>query len=115
MLSLFLIIQFPVSYAQTDPILITVSDTMNDVEFDGKWSFPSEWKASSINSMGDQVMIRSAHQDNFVYIFIDVLADASLDRGSFIQMSTILRLTGPASKRLQANARLRAPMLRSSS
>ena len=86
MLSLFLIIQFPVSYAQTDPILITVSDTMNDVEFDGKWSFPSEWKASSLNSMGDQVMIRSAHQDNFVYIFIDVLSDASLDRGSFIDV-----------------------------
>jgi len=79
---LLLISNFQSSFAENEPILITVSDQMNFIEFDGKWSFFSEWKASSLDSMGDKTVIRSAHQDNFVYIFIDVLSDVSLDKGS---------------------------------
>ena len=82
-LSLFvLVFNFPGSYAETEPVFITLSNKMNLIEFDGKWSFFSEWKESSLNSIGESVKIRSAHYENFVYIFVDALYDSNLDKGS---------------------------------
>jgi len=74
----FSIYSFSQSYAEVDPILITFSGYIGSVDFDGKWTFFSEWKESSLNSAGNTI-IRSAHKDNFIYIFIDVLDDHSLD------------------------------------
>ena len=61
--------------------MITLSSNMDKIIFDGKWSFKKEWKSSSANIDG-ALKIRSAHQDNFIYIFVDVLSDSSLDIGS---------------------------------
>lgn len=48
---------------------------MNKVIFDGKWTFYTEWKPSSLNELsyqdGTTLELRTAHQDNFIYIFID--------------------------------------------
>jgi len=62
--------------------MITYSDKMNFIEFDGKWTSFSEWKESSLNSVGDGMIIRSAHFGDFIYIFVDSLHDSTLDKGS---------------------------------
>jgi len=70
------------SFAESEPVMITFSDKMNFIEFDGRWTSFSEWKESSLNSIGSGVMIRSAHYGDFIYIFVDVLHDSTLDKGS---------------------------------
>jgi len=57
------------------------SGNMHKIIFDGKWTFKEEWKPSSANLDGT-LNIRSAHEGDFVYIFIDVLNDLTLDVGS---------------------------------
>lgn len=67
----------------TESILITYSDTMNNVVFDGKWTDGLEWKESSWDKLsspnGDTLHIRSAHQGDFVYILLDVVGEESID------------------------------------
>lgn len=59
----------------TDQILITISSSMDKVIFDGKWTFYSEWKSSSLNELsyqdGTTIEVRTAHQVNFIYVFLD--------------------------------------------
>ena len=66
-----------------ETILITYSDTIERVVFDGKWTDQVEWKQSSWDKIsttnGDAIHIRSAHQGDFIYILLDVVADRSID------------------------------------
>ncbi|MGQ0605983.1 MAG: hypothetical protein ACT4OD_03380 [Candidatus Nitrosotenuis sp.] len=66
-----------------EPIPITISGTMDKIIFDGKWTNEFEWKASSLNTYGYendvQIVLRSAHQDDFVYVFLDAITDYSQD------------------------------------
>jgi len=66
-----------------ETILITYSDTIERVVLDGKWTDQVEWKQSSWDKIsltnGDAVHIRSAHQGDFMYILLDVVADRSID------------------------------------
>ena len=59
----------------SEPIMITVSGAMDKVIFDGKWTYYLEWKPTSLNTIsysdGTLIQLRSAHQDNFIYILID--------------------------------------------
>lgn len=60
----------------TDQIMITKSFDLDKVIFDGKWSFYTEWKKSSLNTLsydnGDTIIqLRTAHQGNFIYVFVD--------------------------------------------
>lgn len=79
-----------VSYTQSasadEPIPITLSGGMNHVIFDGKWSFFTEWKPSSLNTLsygdGTTIQLRTAHQDNFIYVFADVVTDTHFVKGS---------------------------------
>ena len=78
-----LIFVMPLAYAQSTPI--TKSDGMNDIIFDGKWTFPIEWKKSSMENLyheSNQMTsyIRTAHQDNFIYIMLDVVSDETIDK-----------------------------------
>ena len=66
-----------------EPIKVTISDTFDDVIFDGEWSFKQEWKASTLDQFrfnDDDLVLRTAHQDNYMYILIDVLGDMTNDR-----------------------------------
>ena len=67
----------PFSYAQTIPI--THSMKMNGVIFDGRWTFTTEWKASSLNKIGPNY-IRSAHLENYIYILIDMVTDGTINK-----------------------------------
>ena len=69
----------PVIY---EPVKVTISNTLNDVIFDGEWSFKQEWKASSLDSFrfnGNDLILRTAHQDDYMYVLIDVLGDITND------------------------------------
>ncbi len=60
-----------VQFAFAQETMITKSDNMNDVIFDGKWTFYEEWKASAleiISTENGSIYLRTAHQDNFIYI-----------------------------------------------
>ena len=76
-----LIFVMPLSFAQEIPI--TISSNMDKVEFDGKWTFPQEWKASSTDRIppnSNPIYIRSAHHDNYIYILLDVIPDKTFDK-----------------------------------
>ena len=63
-----------------DPIKITISHTFDDVIFDGEWSFKQEWKTSALDEFtfdGDDLILRTAHQDDYMYILINVLGDVT--------------------------------------
>ena len=68
------------AFAQSIPI--TQSGSMENVIFDGKWTFPQEWKQSSydeIQTESEIIPLRTAHQGNFIYILIDVVPDNTID------------------------------------
>jgi len=65
-----------------EPIMITKSHNLDQVIFDGIWTNLSEWKASTLDHIRvDQgtIYLRTAHQGNFVYVFLDVTIDTHLD------------------------------------
>jgi len=67
----------PLVHAQSIPI--TQSSEMNDVVFDGKWTFTTEWKPSSLDNIKGGIYLRSAHLDNFIYIHVNNVQDTSID------------------------------------
>lgn len=80
--SFFLVSSVGIAYAQ-EPIKVTFSDMMHEIIFDGAWSFYQEWKPTSwdeVQSDSERLVIRSAHQDGFLYILLDVLHDMTDDK-----------------------------------
>jgi len=66
-----------------EPILITKSSDLDQVTFDGIWTHTSEWKRSSENLIREDqgaIYLRTAHQGNFVYVFLDVAIDTHMDK-----------------------------------
>ena len=85
LLILFLHISLVDAYAE-DPILISISSNLDQVIFDGKWTNSNEWKQSSYNRLyfddGTEIHLRTAHQDNFIYVQINVASDMTINKGS---------------------------------
>lgn len=69
-----------------DPILISITSDLDQVIFDGKWTHVNEWKKSSYNHLtfddGSEIHLRTAHQENFLYVHINAVFDRKLDKGS---------------------------------
>lgn len=85
--SVILLSIFTWSFAFGDePILITKSDYMDKIDFDGRWSYQTEWKKSSLNTLtyddGMTIYLRTAHQGEFIYVFVDPVSDIHLDKHS---------------------------------
>ncbi len=82
-MSITIVFSFDQTYAISDPILITQSTGIHNVIFDGKWTNEIEWKTSSHNlfTYDDKMIIhlRTAHQENFIYVFVDPVSDTTLD------------------------------------
>jgi len=80
---LFFIFYIP-SSVFADSLLITKTIQLEDeIEFDGIWTHPNEWKPTSsqqIDTKNGPIYFRFAHQDNFVYFLIDVVADKNPER-----------------------------------
>jgi hypothetical protein len=62
-------------------ILITKSNSMEEINFDGKWTFYQEWKQTSWNPIkSDENIVfhlRTAHQGNSIYVLIDATSDTN--------------------------------------
>ena len=86
-LIIFITLTFPPNFvfgSSVEPILITVSSGMDNVIFDGKWTFPNEWKPTSLNEFSYdkmKIILRSAHHNDFIYFYIDALHDYTLNKG----------------------------------
>jgi len=81
--TIIILIITPITNVFAEPIMITKSPGMDQVTFDGIWTHATEWKPSSLNSIEtDQgiIYLRTAHQGNFVYVFLDVILDTHLDK-----------------------------------
>lgn len=55
------------------------------LEFDGLWTDPNEWKPTSQTEMvtdNGLIYLRYAHQDNFIYFLIDAVADKNPEKNS---------------------------------
>ena len=67
-------------------ILITKSNSLKEINFDGKWTFYNEWKQTSWNPIKSDentvFHLRTAHQGNFIYILIDAISDTNVNIGS---------------------------------
>ena len=72
--------------AENDPVMITISNDKENLVFDGKWSNVNEWKQSSLNEFifedKNKIILRTAHQGDFIYILIDAILDFNLDKGA---------------------------------
>ena len=80
-----------------EPIKVTISHTFDDVIYDGEWSFAHEWKASSLDTFrfnGNDLVLRTAHQDDYLYILIDVLGDL-IDKNYKKELKTTTYLMSP--------------------
>ena len=86
---LFLILFFHTSFDTVfaeEPVLISISSNLDKLIFDGKWTDPYEWKQSSYNWIkfddGTEIHLRTAHQENFIYIQINAASDMTINKGS---------------------------------
>ncbi len=72
--------------AENDPVMITISNDKENLVFDGKWSNVNEWKQSSLNEFifedKNKIILRTAHQGDFIYILLDAISDFNLDKGA---------------------------------
>ena len=86
-----LVITFSTGSVAAEPIMITISSDMNKIIFDGKWTFTTEWKRSSFNTFsyddGTIIQLRTAHQDNFIYVLVDAVTINQFSKHS--DMATI--------------------------
>jgi len=80
----FFILIWPFSMVFAQSIPITISGNMDKVIFDGKWTFPKEWKSSSYDGISNNLtsqVLRTAHQDEFIYLMLDAVEDTTIDNG----------------------------------
>jgi len=106
----FLVIIFLLLYSvdnatAANPIMITISTDMDKIIFDGRWTHEIEWKRSSLDTLSYDaetiIQLRTAHQDNFIYIFVDAVTDTHLDKG---MDKTIICFDGSNDKVATTNA-----------
>lgn len=84
-LSILILLYLPLDVVFGEEILITKSFDINKIIFDGIWTFDTEWKRSSleqINTKNGPIYIRTAHQDEFVYVMVNVVSDKHPNKGS---------------------------------
>ena len=65
-----------------EPIKVTISDTLHNVQFDGGWTFTKEWKNTSYDELlfdDGHIVLRTAHEDGFFYIMVNYLTDFTYD------------------------------------
>ena len=71
------------SLEKEDMMIITKSEKISDVEFDGKWTTVTEWKHSSLTQLqyddSKKIMVKSAHSGDYIYVLIDFQNDYTLD------------------------------------
>jgi hypothetical protein len=69
-----------------DPVIITESNEVIQIIFDGKWTSDREWKQSAADGWlfydGNGIVFRSSHDRDNLYFLVDFISDRSSDRKS---------------------------------
>lgn len=66
-------------------VIVTLSSSMEDIIFDGKWTFEREWKESGLTEISTEhgmIILRTSHWQNYIYILLDVVFDKTIDEGA---------------------------------
>ena len=87
-----------------EPILISISNSMDEVIFDGRWTHELEWKESSwdpISSPYGTLHVRTAHQGDFIYVLLDAVDDQTIDH---ISDRAVVCIDGKNDKTLFSNS-----------
>lgn len=67
----------------SEQIFITISSDRDAIIYDGKWTNVMEWERTSLDTIsyedGKIIILRTAHQGDFLYIFVDAINDFTLD------------------------------------
>lgn len=66
-------------------VIVTLSSSMENIIFDGKWTFEREWKESGLFEISTEhgmIILRTSHWQNYVYILLDVVFDKTIDEGA---------------------------------
>ena len=81
---ILLLFAFGTNLADADQIFVTLTSGADDIIFDGKWTFYTEWKESSENMInfndGSRLSIKTAHDYENLYFLIDFISDTSLQK-----------------------------------
>ena len=73
------------SYFNSVKINSVLSDSMSKVDFDGQWTFKTEWKQSALYELGDTqnpMIVRIAHYDGFLYVHVNNLFDLTNNKSA---------------------------------
>lgn len=101
---IFLLLPLTNAVYGIEPILISISSSMEKVIFDGKWTNELEWKESSWDSIPSNygtLHLRTAHQGDFIYILLDAVDDQSIDH---ISDRAVVCIDGKNDKEIIANS-----------
>lgn len=97
-----LVLQPNISHGEQ--IFITLGTNLDKIIFDGKWTFTQEWKGSSENVVkfddGHSFSIRTAHDYENLFVFIDFISDTSIEKFSD---RTVVCIDSMANKSLTAD------------
>ncbi len=79
----FVVLLFGMNAAYAEPILVTYRDDGNMTIWDGKWTFPQEWKRTSYDAAyGGSLIIRTGHDYQYLYVLIDYLSQHQFSKHS---------------------------------
>ena len=67
--------------ASDNQIFTTVRAGVDDIVWDGKWTFLQEWKTTSLNQY-DDLIVRTGHDYNNLYILLDYNSPTKLTKYS---------------------------------
>ncbi|MEM2160530.1 MAG: hypothetical protein QXN55_06225 [Candidatus Nitrosotenuis sp.] len=80
--TVFLVFTYQESFG-SNQIFISISSDRDAIIYDGKWTSTEEWERTSLDTIpyddGKTVILRTAHQGNFLYVFVDAVEDFTLD------------------------------------
>jgi hypothetical protein len=83
-IAILFLITFGINAAYAEQIFITVTSGAENIVFDGRWTFYTEWKETSENIIkfddGSSLSIRSAHDYDNLYFLIDFISDTSFKK-----------------------------------
>lgn len=103
-ISIFLLLPLMNTVYGIEPIMISISSSMDKVFFDGKWTNGFEWKESSWKSISSNygtLHLRTAHQGDFIYILLDAVDDQTIDH---LSDRAIICIDGKNDKTIIANS-----------
>jgi hypothetical protein len=66
-------------------VIVSLSFSMEDVIFDGKWTFEREWKESGLTEISTErgmLILRTSHWQNYIYVLLDAVFDKTIDVGA---------------------------------